>query len=121
MEPDRFAEEQRRGMTIDLGYAWTRIGGGSGAAPTTLAFVDVPGHERFIASMLAGLGPAPAGMFVVAPDQGRRRPAQGQLPPPPAPRLASGPLGGPPRGPPPPRPAPPRAGGRGPPPRPPAG
>lgn len=67
MEPDRFAEEKRRGMTIDLGYAWTTI------ADQTLAFVDVPGHERFIATMLAGLGPAPAVMFVVAADEGWRR------------------------------------------------
>ena len=64
MEPDRFAEERRRGMTIDLGYAWTTVGGES------LAFVDVPGHERFIATMLAGLGPAPAVLFVVAADEG---------------------------------------------------
>ena len=71
MEPDRFAEEKRRGMTIDLGYAWTRIG--DPADPTELAFVDVPGHERFIASMLAGLGPAPAVLFVVAADEGWRR------------------------------------------------
>ena len=71
MEPDRFAEERRRGMTIDLGYAWTTVGDGPDA--TTLAFVDVPGHERFIASMLAGLGPAPAVMFVVPADEGWRR------------------------------------------------
>ena len=71
MEPDRFAEEKRRGMTIDLGYAWTQVG--EGADRTELAFVDVPGHERFIASMLAGLGPAPAVMFVVAADEGWRR------------------------------------------------
>ncbi|WP_375424268.1 selenocysteine-specific translation elongation factor [uncultured Friedmanniella sp.] len=67
MEPDRFAEEQRRGMTIDLGYAWTRLDGDD------LAFVDVPGHERFLGTMLAGLGPAPAVMFVVAADEGWRR------------------------------------------------
>ncbi|MGI3781201.1 MAG: SelB C-terminal domain-containing protein, partial [Janthinobacterium lividum] len=77
MEPDRFAEEKRRGMTIDLGYAWTRIGDGSDA--TELAFVDVPGHERFIASMLAGLGPAPAVMFVVAADEGWRRQSEEHL------------------------------------------
>ena len=71
MEPDRFAEEKRRGMTIDLGYAWTQVG--EGPDRTELAFVDVPGHERFIASMLAGLGPAPAVMFVVAADEGWRR------------------------------------------------
>ncbi len=67
MEPDRFAEEKRRGMTIDLGYAWTRLG------EEDLAFVDVPGHERFLGTMLAGLGPAPAVMFVVAADEGWRR------------------------------------------------
>ena len=72
MEPDRFAEEQRRGMTIDLGYAWTSLEGPAGA-DRTLAFVDVPGHERFIATMLAGLGPAPTVMFVVAADEGWRR------------------------------------------------
>ncbi|MGI3779191.1 MAG: selenocysteine-specific translation elongation factor [Janthinobacterium lividum] len=77
MEPDRFAEEKRRGMTIDLGYAWTRIG--EDAEATELAFVDVPGHERFIASMLAGLGPAPAVMFVVAADEGWRRQSEEHL------------------------------------------
>lgn len=65
MEPDRFAEEKRRGMTIDLGYAWTALPSGE-----QLAFVDVPGHERFIANMLAGLGPAPGVLFVVAADEG---------------------------------------------------
>ncbi|MBB6471628.1 SelB C-terminal domain-containing protein [Sphaerisporangium rubeum] len=60
MEPDRWEEERRRGLTIDLGFVWT---GG-------LAFVDVPGHERFVANMLAGVGPAPAVLFVVAADAG---------------------------------------------------
>ncbi|MDL5160565.1 selenocysteine-specific translation elongation factor [Actinomycetospora termitidis] len=64
MEPDRWAEERRRGMTIDLGFAWTDIGG------HTVAFVDVPGHERFVTQMLAGVGPVPATMFVVAADAG---------------------------------------------------
>lgn len=73
MEPDRYAEEQRRGMTIDLGYAWTTVG------EETLAFVDVPGHERFIATMLAGLGPAPAVMFVVAADEGWRQQSEEHL------------------------------------------
>ncbi|MBA8792574.1 selenocysteine-specific elongation factor [Friedmanniella endophytica] len=72
MEPDRFAEERRRGMTIDLGYAWTRLPDGAAEDPV-LAFVDVPGHERFIGTMLAGLGPAPAVLFVVAADEGWRR------------------------------------------------
>jgi selenocysteine-specific elongation factor len=78
MEPDRFAEEQRRGMTIDLGYAWTTLTGPDGT-DQALAFVDVPGHERFIATMLAGLGPAPAVMFVVAADEGWRRQSEEHL------------------------------------------
>jgi selenocysteine-specific elongation factor len=65
MEPDRWAEERRRGMTIDLGYAWTQLPSGQ-----MLAVVDVPGHSRFIGNMLAGLGPAPAVLFVVAADDG---------------------------------------------------
>jgi selenocysteine-specific elongation factor len=65
MEPDRWAEERRRGMTIDLGYAWMTLPGGE-----RLAFVDVPGHERFVPNMLAGLGPVPAVLFVVAADGG---------------------------------------------------
>ena len=62
--PDRLAEEQRRGLTIDLGFAWTDIDG------RELAFVDVPGHERFVATMLAGVGPVPAVVFVVAATEG---------------------------------------------------
>ena len=65
MEPDRWAEERRRGMTIDLGFAWTELPGGG-----TVAFVDVPGHDRFVDTMLAGVGPVPAVMFVVAADEG---------------------------------------------------
>ncbi|KUI28929.1 translation elongation factor [Mycobacterium sp. IS-1742] len=64
MWPDRLAEEQRRGLTIDLGFAWADIGG------REMAFVDVPGHERFVANMLAGVGPVPAVMFVVAATEG---------------------------------------------------
>jgi selenocysteine-specific elongation factor len=67
MEPDRWAEERRRGLTIDLGFAWTTMPSGR-----RLAFVDVPGHERFVTNMLAGAGPAPAVMFVVAADEGWR-------------------------------------------------
>ena len=67
-EPDRWAEERRRGLTIDLGYAWTTLDSGQ-----QLAFVDVPGHQRFIGNMLAGLGPAPAVLFVVAADECWRR------------------------------------------------
>ena len=65
MEPDRWAEERRRGMTIDLGFAWTTLPDGQ-----RLAFVDVPGHERFVPNMLAGVGPVPAVLVVVAADGG---------------------------------------------------
>ncbi|GIJ29900.1 selenocysteine-specific translation elongation factor [Micromonospora qiuiae] len=65
MEPDRWAEERRRGMTIDLGFAWTVLPSG-----VTVAFVDVPGHERFVPNMLAGVGPVPAAVVVVAADEG---------------------------------------------------
>lgn len=64
MWPDRLAEERRRGLTIDLGFAWTELGG------RQLAFVDVPGHERFVANMLAGVGAVPAVVFVVAATEG---------------------------------------------------
>lgn len=64
INPDRLAEEHRRGMTIDLGFAWTCIHN------EQFAFVDVPGHERFISNMLTGIGPASAVLFVVAADEG---------------------------------------------------
>ncbi|ART72486.1 selenocysteine-specific translation elongation factor [Mycobacterium dioxanotrophicus] len=65
IEPDRWAEERRRGLTIDLGFAWTTLPSGR-----EVAFVDVPGHDRFLGNMLAGLGPAPVVCFVVAADEG---------------------------------------------------
>ena len=68
MEPDRWAEERRRGMTIDLGYAWTTLPTGE-----EIAFVDVPGHERFTTNMLAGVGPVPAVLLVIAADEGWAR------------------------------------------------
>lgn len=55
-------------MTIDLGFAWTTLPGGA-----RVAFVDVPGHERFVPTMLAGVGPAPAVLLVVAADAGWRQ------------------------------------------------
>ncbi|MDO5668639.1 MAG: selenocysteine-specific translation elongation factor [Corynebacterium sp.] len=65
MEPDRWEEEQRRGLTIDLGFVWTSLPSGR-----NVAFVDVPGHERFMGNMLAGVGPAPVICFIVAADEG---------------------------------------------------
>ncbi|WP_331763708.1 SelB C-terminal domain-containing protein [Streptomyces anthocyanicus] len=71
MEPDRWAEEKRRGMTIDLGFAWTTLSTGE-----TVTFVDVPGHHRFVPNMLAGVGPVPAVMLVIAADDGWNRQTQ---------------------------------------------
>jgi selenocysteine-specific elongation factor len=65
MDPDRWAEEKRRGLTIDLGFAWGTLPSGR-----EIAFVDVPGHERFIRNMLAGVGPVRRVLFVVAADEG---------------------------------------------------
>jgi selenocysteine-specific elongation factor len=65
MDPDRFAEEKARGLTIDLGFAWTTLPSGR-----SLAFVDVPGHVRFIRNMLAGVGAVDAALFVVAATEG---------------------------------------------------
>ncbi|SDO58795.1 selenocysteine-specific translation elongation factor SelB [Klenkia soli] len=65
MQPDRWEEERRRGLTIDLGFAWTTLPGGR-----TVAVVDVPGHERFVGNMLAGVGSVPAALVVVAADDG---------------------------------------------------
>jgi selenocysteine-specific elongation factor len=68
IDPDRWEEERRRGLTIDLGFAWMTLPSGE-----RLAFVDVPGHERFVPNMLAGVGPVPAVLFVVAADEGWRQ------------------------------------------------
>src|SRR5213593_2958844 len=65
IDPDRLAEEKRRGLTIDLGFAWVTLPSGR-----EIGFVDVPGHERFIRNMLAGVGPVRLVLFVVAADEG---------------------------------------------------
>ncbi len=65
IDPDRFEEERRRGLTIDLGFAHTVLP--SGAA---ISFVDVPGHVRFLPNMLAGVGSVDACLFVVAASEG---------------------------------------------------
>lgn len=70
VDTDRLAEERRRGMTIELGFAYA----GEGAA--RFGIVDVPGHERFIATMLAGVAGIEAVLLCVAADEGRgRRPS----------------------------------------------
>lgn len=62
-DPDRLEEERRRGLSIELGYAWTDLPGAG-----EVAFVDVPGHQRFLATTLAGVGPVPVALLVVAAD-----------------------------------------------------
>ncbi len=64
-DPDRWEEEKRRGLTIDLGFAGTDLPSGH-----KLAFVDVPGHVRFLKNMLAGVGGVDACLFVVAATEG---------------------------------------------------
>ena len=63
-DPDRWEEEKERGLTIDLGFAWTRLD------DREISFVDVPGHERFIKNMLAGTGGFDVALMVVAADEG---------------------------------------------------
>ncbi len=65
IDPDRWEEEKRRGLTIDLGFAWCTLPSGR-----EIGFVDVPGHERFVRNMLAGVGPVRLVLFVVAADEG---------------------------------------------------
>jgi selenocysteine-specific elongation factor len=62
-DPDRLKEEKARGITIDLGFAHARVG------DVDLAFVDVPGHERFVKNMLAGVGGIDAVLLVIAADE----------------------------------------------------
>jgi selenocysteine-specific elongation factor len=65
MDPDRFEEEKRRGLTIDLGFAWVTLPSG-----IEVGIVDVPGHERFIKNMLAGAGGVTVCILVVAANEG---------------------------------------------------
>ena len=64
-DPDRWEEEKRRGLTIDLGFAWMTLADGS-----EVSFVDVPGHERFVKNMLAGVDGIDVALLVVAADEG---------------------------------------------------
>ena len=65
IDPDRLREEKERGMTIDLGFAWLTLPNG-----IEVSIVDVPGHERFIHNMLAGVGGIDIAMLVIAADEG---------------------------------------------------
>ena len=64
-DPDRLEEEKARGLTIDLGFAGTKLPSGRG-----VSFIDVPGHIRFLKNMLAGVGGVDACVFVVAATEG---------------------------------------------------
>ncbi len=64
IDPDRWQEEKLREMTIDLGFAWLTLPGGR-----EVSLIDVPGHERFIKNMLAGVGAIDAALLVVAADE----------------------------------------------------
>ena len=65
VDTDRLPEEKKRGLTIDLGFAYHPLGDGH-----VLGFVDVPGHERFVRNMLAGVGAIDLALVVVAADDG---------------------------------------------------
>ena len=67
-DPDRLAEEQARGLTIDLGFAFAELPSGR-----RIGFVDVPGHARFLPNMLAGAGAVDLVLFVIAADEGWSR------------------------------------------------
>ncbi|HEX2177897.1 MAG TPA: selenocysteine-specific translation elongation factor [Actinomycetota bacterium] len=74
IDPDRLEEEKRRGLTIDLGFAWFTTPGGR-----EVGIVDVPGHERFIKNMLAGAGAINLNLFVVAANEGWKPQSQEHL------------------------------------------
>jgi selenocysteine-specific elongation factor len=64
IDPDRWEEERRREMTIDLGFAWLTLPSGR-----SVSIIDVPGHERFIKNMLAGVGGIDAALLIIAADE----------------------------------------------------
>jgi selenocysteine-specific elongation factor len=68
IDADRLQEEKRRGITIDLGFAHMQLPTPSGET-LRLAFVDVPGHERFVRNMLAGVGGIDLVLLVIAADE----------------------------------------------------
>lgn len=74
IDPDRLEEEKRRGLTIDLGFAWLALPSGR-----EVGIVDVPGHERFIKNMLAGVGAINVTLFVVAANEGWKPQSQEHL------------------------------------------
>ena len=69
IDADRLAEEKRRGITIDLGFAHLELPGPDGNL-LRFGFIDVPGHEKFVRNMLAGVGGIDLVLFVIAADEG---------------------------------------------------
>ena len=65
IDPDRLREEKERGMTIELGFAWLKLPGGQ-----EVGVIDVPGHERFVKNMLAGVGGIDLALLIVAANEG---------------------------------------------------
>jgi selenocysteine-specific elongation factor len=65
IDPDRLREEKERGMTIELGFAWLKLPSGR-----EVGIVDVPGHERFVKNMLAGVGGIDLALLIVAANEG---------------------------------------------------
>ncbi|MFH1662670.1 MAG: selenocysteine-specific translation elongation factor [Chloroflexota bacterium] len=65
IDPDRLPEEKKRGMTIDLGFAWLQASSGE-----MVGIVDVPGHEHFVRNVIPGLGGIDAALLVIAADDG---------------------------------------------------
>lgn len=65
IDPDRLREEKERGMTIELGFAWLKLPSGR-----EIGIVDVPGHERFVKNMLAGVGGIDLALLIVAANEG---------------------------------------------------
>src|SRR3954464_11337179 len=68
-DPDRLPEEKSRGITIDLGFAELPLTADDGS-PIHAGIVDVPGHEDFVANMIAGVGSVDLALFTVAADDG---------------------------------------------------
>ncbi len=69
INPDRLKEEQERGITIDIGFAPLVIDASNGGQGVTIGFVDVPGHEKFVKNMLAGIWGIDLVMLVIAADE----------------------------------------------------
>ena len=74
INPDRLPQERERGMTIDLGFAWLTLPSGQ-----EVSIIDVPGHERFVRNMLAGVGGIDMALLIVAADEGVMPPTREHL------------------------------------------